>query len=67
MSPLLSVLDVAGSVALLLWGVHMVQTGVQRAFGAGLRAFLGNALRNRAKAFLAGVAVAALTTTGDRS
>ena len=60
--------DLAGSVALLLWGVHMVQTGVQRAFGARLRSFLGSALRNRFKAFLAGIGVTALlqssTATG---
>ena len=48
-----TLVDLAGSVALLLWGVHMVQTGVQRAFGAKLRSFLGSALRNRFKAFLA--------------
>src|ERR1700722_2080539 len=64
----LTVMDLAGSVALLLWGVHMVQTGIQRAFGAKLRGFLGNALRNRGKAFLAGLGVTALlqssTATG---
>jgi phosphate:Na+ symporter len=63
-----TVLNLAGSVALLLWGVHMVRTGVQRAFGAKLRNFLGNALRNRFKAFLAGVGVTAImqssTATG---
>ena len=63
-----TLLNLAGAVALLLWGVHMVQTGVQRAFGARLRGFLGNALRNRFKAFLAGVGVTALlqssTATG---
>jgi phosphate:Na+ symporter len=64
----LTLLNLAGAVALLLWGVHMVQTGIQRAFGARLRGFLGNALRNRFKAFLAGVGVTALlqssTATG---
>src|SRR6202000_966043 len=64
----LMLVSLAGSVALLLWGVHMVQTGVQRAFGARLRSFLGGALRNRFKAFLAGVGVTALlqssTATG---
>ena len=50
-----TLLNLAGAVALLLWGVHMVQTGVQRAFGARLRSFLSNALRNRFKAFLAGM------------
>ena len=64
----LTVLQLAGSVALLLWGVHMVQTGVQRAFGAKLRTFLGTALRNRFRAFLAGMGVTAVlqssTATG---
>jgi phosphate:Na+ symporter len=64
----LTLIDLAGSVALLLWGVHMVQTGVQRAFGARLRSFLGTALRNRAMAFLAGLGVTAIlqssTATG---
>jgi phosphate:Na+ symporter len=61
-------LQLAGYVALLLWGVHMVQTGVQRAFGAKLRGFLGNALRSRLKAFLVGIGVTAVlqssTATG---
>jgi phosphate:Na+ symporter len=60
--------SLAGSVALLLWGVRMVQTGVQRAFGARLRGALGRALRNRLKAFLAGASVTAIlqssTATG---
>lgn len=65
---LLTILNLAGSVALLLWGVHMVQTGVQRAFGARLRSFLGRTLKNRFGAFLAGTGVTALlqssTATG---
>jgi phosphate:Na+ symporter len=64
----LTLLQLAGYVALLLWGIHMVQTGVQRAFGARLRGFLGSALRNRFKAFLAGIGVTAIlqssTATG---
>src|SRR5690349_6409861 len=54
-----TLVKLAGSVALLLWGVHMVGSGVQRAFGARLRSFLGGALRNRFKAFLAGMGVTA--------
>jgi phosphate:Na+ symporter len=46
----------------------MVQTGVQRAFGPTLRSFLGHALRNRFKAFAAGLGVTAIlqssTATG---
>ena len=56
----LTVVTLAGSVALLLWGVRMVQTGVQRAFGAKLRSTLGQALENRFKVFLAGAGVTAI-------
>jgi phosphate:Na+ symporter len=57
-----------GGVALLLWGLHMVRSGVMRAFGSGLRRFLGTALQNRFLALLAGIGVTALlqssTATG---
>ncbi|HWW20380.1 MAG TPA: Na/Pi cotransporter family protein [Steroidobacteraceae bacterium] len=63
-----TLIDLAGSVALLLWGTHMVQTGIQRAFGATLRSLLGRALRGRLGAFLAGIGVTAVlqssTATG---
>ena len=64
----MTLLDLAGSVALLLWGVRIVQTGVQRAFGARLQTALGTALRTPFMAFLTGVGVTALlqssTATG---
>lgn len=54
--------------ALLLWGVHMVQTGVQRALGPQLRSFLAHRLQDRVSAFAAGLGVTALlqssTATG---
>ena len=53
-------LDLLGGVSLLLWGLHMVHSGIVRAFGSDLRRLLGAALRNRFRAFLAGVAVTAL-------
>lgn len=63
-----TVIDLAGSVALLLWGVHMVQTGVQRAFGARLNHFLSTMLRNRFQSFIAGAGITAIlqssTATG---
>ena len=34
-------LDLMGGVALLLWGLHMVLTGVLRAFGPDLRTISG--------------------------
>jgi phosphate:Na+ symporter len=61
-------LDLMGGVALLLWGLHMVLSGVLRAFGHDLRRFLGKALNNRFKAFGAGLLLTALlqssTATG---
>jgi phosphate:Na+ symporter len=53
-------LDLMGGVALLLWGLHMVRSGIMRAFGSDLRHYLSTALRNRFIAFLAGVGVTAL-------
>ena len=53
-------LDLVGGIALLLWGLHMVQSGILRAFGADLRRMLGVALQNRFTAFLAGIGVTAL-------
>jgi phosphate:Na+ symporter len=62
------ILDLMGGVALLLWGLHMIHSGVVRAYGADLRRLLGIALQNRFRAFLAGASVTALlqssTATG---
>ncbi|MGN6572231.1 MAG: Na/Pi cotransporter family protein [Pseudolabrys sp.] len=61
-------LDLVGGIALLLWGLHMVQSGILRAFGADLRRVLGVTLRNRFAALAAGIGVTALlqssTATG---
>jgi phosphate:Na+ symporter len=63
-----TLLDLAGTVALLLWGVRMVQTGIQRAFGPDLHRLLGTTLHNRLAAFAAGIGVTAIlqssTATG---
>lgn len=68
MNTTLTLIDLAGAVALLMWGVHMVQTGVNRAFGPHLRRMLSYALGNRFKAFAAGLGVTAIlqssTATG---
>ncbi len=53
-------LDLMGGVALLLWGLHMVRSGIMRAFGAELRHLLSTTLRNRLMALLAGIGVTAL-------
>ena len=53
-------LDVMGGVALLLWGLHMVHSGILRAFGSDLRQLLSKALGNRFAAFAAGLGLTAL-------
>jgi phosphate:Na+ symporter len=53
-------LDLVGGVALLLWGLHMVHSGIVRAFGARIRHFLGSVLKSRFHAFTAGVGVTAV-------
>jgi phosphate:Na+ symporter len=64
----IALLDLAGGIALLMWGLHMVQSGILRAVGADLRRILGVALKNKFTAFLAGLGVTALlqssTATG---
>jgi phosphate:Na+ symporter len=64
----LVLLDLMGGVALLLWGLHMVHSGILRAFGSNLRLLLARALSNRFTAFGAGLGLTALlqssTATG---
>ena len=52
-----TILNVLGSVCLLLWGVRMVRTGLTRAFGATLRRAIGACSRNRFTAFAGGLAI----------
>ncbi|MCK8784709.1 Na/Pi cotransporter family protein [Roseomonas sp. NAR14] len=59
MTQLRFLIELAGEAALLLWGLHMVQSGILRAFGSRLRAVLGVALGDRWRAFLAGLGVTA--------
>jgi phosphate:Na+ symporter len=51
-------LNLAGAIALLVWSIRMVKTGVLRAFGERFRHTIAGATRNRLVACLAGVGVA---------
>src|ERR1700732_456718 len=53
-------LDLMGGVALLLWGLHMVRTGILRALGPDLRRVLPKAVGNRFVAAAAGMGLTAL-------
>ncbi|PSC04964.1 Na/Pi cotransporter [Alsobacter soli] len=54
------IIHLFGDIALLLWGIHMVHSGVMRAFGSELRRVLGAGLKSRPSAFAAGVGVTAV-------
>ncbi|TXH38502.1 MAG: Na/Pi cotransporter family protein [Rhodospirillaceae bacterium] len=53
-------LHLFGAVALLLWGLRMVRTGILRAYGTQLRHFLSNSMSNRFSAMGTGFVVALL-------
>jgi phosphate:Na+ symporter len=65
---LVHILGVAGHVALLLWGTHMVTSGLLRALGARLQPWLERHLATRFSSFLAGLGLTTLlqssTATG---
>jgi phosphate:Na+ symporter len=52
-------LNLAGAVALLIWSIRMVKTGVLRAFGERFRSAIAGATSNRLAACAAGAGVAA--------
>jgi phosphate:Na+ symporter len=56
----LVLISLSGYVGLLLWGTHMVSTGVQRGFGAALRRALERNLSGRWRAFFTGIGITAL-------
>ncbi len=50
------IINLLGGVALLLWGVRMVRTGIMRAWGDRLQRFIEANLTNRVSAFISGAA-----------
>ncbi len=68
MNGTVTLIELAGHVGLLLWGTHMVGSGVQRGFGTVMRHWLGCNLDNRLRAFFTGLGVTTLlqssTATG---
>jgi phosphate:Na+ symporter len=59
-----TLVSIIGGVALLLWGVRMVRTGVTRSFGAELRRLLAISAKNRVTAFFSGLAVTGALQSG---
>ncbi len=53
-------LNLLAAIALLVWGTHLVRTGILRVFGANLRAVIAQSVGNRWTATVAGLGVTAL-------
>jgi phosphate:Na+ symporter len=60
-----TLLNFLASVALLVWGTHIVRSGVLRVFGADLRRVLSKSISNRGSAFLAGLGVTSLVQSSN--
>lgn len=60
----LVIVNLLGGIALLLWGVRMVRTGVMRAWGDRLQRFIAQHLGSRLSAYLAGAAATAILGSG---
>ena len=57
---MLSLLNLLAAIALLVWGTHIVRTGMLRVFGENLRRVLAASFVNRFRALIAGLGVTSL-------
>ncbi len=55
-----TLLNLLAGVSLLVWGTHIVRTGILRMYGGSLRRLLRHSVNNRGAAFFAGVGVTGL-------
>ncbi|MGG2141376.1 Na/Pi cotransporter family protein [Symbiopectobacterium sp. RP] len=62
---MLTLLHLLSSVALLIWGTHIVRTGIMRVYGATLRRILSASIKKTSMAFLAGIGVTALVQSSN--
>ena len=53
-------LNLLAAVSLLIWGTHLVRTGILRVFGANLRQLIAHSVSTRFTAVLSGMGVTAL-------
>jgi phosphate:Na+ symporter len=57
---LIHLLNLLAAIALLVWGTHIVRTGMLRVFGENLRRILALSFGNRFRALIAGLGVTSL-------
>src|SRR6476620_2324886 len=61
---MLALLNLLAAIALLVWGTHIVRTGVLRVFGENLRRVLARSFGNRFTSLLAGLGVTTVVQSG---
>jgi phosphate:Na+ symporter len=62
---MLTLLNLLSAVALLVWGTHIVRTGILRVYGSQLRRILSQSMGRLPMAFLAGIGVTALVQSSN--
>jgi len=62
---MLTLLNLLSAVALLIWGTHIVRTGILRVYGSNLRHVIGRNMSKRGLAFVAGIVVTAMVQSSN--
>ena len=62
---MLTLLNLLSAVALLIWGTHIVRTGILRVYGTNLRHVIGRNVSKRMFAFVAGIVVTAMVQSSN--
>ncbi|MFI8481897.1 Na/Pi cotransporter family protein [Pseudomonas sp. NPDC078700] len=62
---MLTLLNLLSAVALLIWGTHIVRTGILRVYGSNLRRVISQSMSKRWMAFIAGIGVTALVQSSN--
>ncbi|MFQ6576259.1 Na/Pi cotransporter family protein [Pseudomonas sp. UM16] len=62
---MLTLLNLLSAVALLIWGTHIVRTGILRVYGSNLRRVLSQNMSKRPLAFVAGILVTAMVQSSN--
>ncbi|MHC8356551.1 Na/Pi cotransporter family protein [Pseudomonas sp. LB3P81] len=62
---MLTLLNLLSAVALLIWGTHIVRTGILRVYGSNLRHVIGQNMSKRWLAFVAGIVVTAMVQSSN--
>lgn len=62
---MLTLLNLLSAVALLIWGTHIVRTGILRVYGSNLRHVIGRNMSKRWLAFFSGIAVTAMVQSSN--